>query len=532
MNTQALAVDEAAEVFSRFESLGGVAGQGGALAAIQRQAGLSPEGLLSQAEMPETTLIHLLRTRLEGLGDARNILVGPWPNSDQWWASDPRFPLAVPSGIRSADRSLTGMTARMRRRWAVLRARLSATLANGDRVLVFRGADSGCLPALDAALRHYPSVRLLFVAAPGDGAAAGAVTAWSDRVLLAALPMDADMAAWLEVCRHALACGSARPQATSPHAGPPDLARTAPAPNVVPGGAEIPLRPVTPPTPAANPAAANRTGAPVSRPAQAAAHTPARTATPAPADRAAGAGDVEARLRAEIARSPASTRAHDALAQYLTDQNRIPEAIAARLASIALDPGNPLRLAQLGMLQMRADQLADAVETLRRAEALAPESAGIVGQLAVALLRQGDIQGALSAARRSVLLDPSNPRRHLQLAGALTAAADMPSAEEVIRGAIAMNPGLSDSHLALSVLLVRLGRLPEALAAARTAVEHQPNHVRALGQVGRIAGLLGDYDEAEAALTRAAGVEPGAPNWTRLLQEIRQRRMRERSTPR
>ena len=65
MNTQAIALDAAAELLARFESLGGVAGQGGAFAAAQRTAGLSPDGLLAEAEMPETTLIHLLQTGLE-----------------------------------------------------------------------------------------------------------------------------------------------------------------------------------------------------------------------------------------------------------------------------------------------------------------------------------------------------------------------------------------------------------------------------------------------------------------------------------
>lgn len=464
MNSPATALDAAAELLARFESLGGVAGQGGAFAAAQRAAGLSPDGLFAEAEMPETTLIHLLQTGLEGVGDARNILVGPWPNSDQWWARDPRFPLAVPSGVRSADHGLTGMTARMRRRWAVLRARLSSTLSSGDRILVFRGADRGSLPALDAALRQYPSVRLLFVLTPGAETAGPPVTAWSDRVLLAAVPLAADRAAWLSVCRQALAGGAPR----APAPAPPQV----------------------------------RTPVP----------TPARVAAVGPA----------ARPRADAGHAAPSESAPKALAQLHED-------IAARLAAIGMDPGNAAALAQLGTLQMKAEQFADAVATLRQAEALAPESAAIASQLAAALQRQGDIQGALVTARRMVMLDPNNPRRHLQLAGVLTLVGDTTSAEEIIRAALAMNPGLPDSHIALSVLLGRIGRLPEALEAARAAVARQPNHVRAIGQMGRIAVLMGLYDEAEAAFTRAAGLEPNAQNWGRLLQDIRQRRVREQA---
>lgn len=482
MNTPAIALDAAAELLARFESLGGVAGQGGAFAAAQRAAGLSPDGLLAEAEMPETTLIHLLQTGLEGVGDARNILVGPWPNSDQWWARDPRFPLAVPSGVRSADHDLTGMTARMRRRWAVLRGRLSAILAAGDRVLVFRGADTGCLPALDAALRHYKSVRMLFVAPSAAGTAARPVTAWSDRVFLAQLPLAADKAAWLAICRQTLAGGMARAPAAA-------VGQTA-------GGvanARPPAEGARPPTPAATP-----------------------TATPTPAS------------------SPAPTQAPTPVvappAQRPSDPNQPHDTIAALRASIARDPGNPARLAQLGVLEMKAERFADAAATLRQAEALAPENPSIASQLATALQRQGDIPGALAAARRSVTLDPNNPRRHLQLANVLTAAGDTASAEEVIRSALAMDPALPDSHMALSALLGRAGRLPEALAAARSAIERQPTHVRALGQVGRIAGQMGRLDEAEAALARAAALEPNAQGWTKMLQDIHQRRTREQTT--
>ncbi len=479
MNTQAIALDAAAELLARFESLGGVAGQGGAFAAAQRTAGLSPDGLLAEAEMPETTLIHLLQTGLEGVGDARNILVGPWPNSDQWWARDPRFPLAVPSGVRSADRGLTGMTARMRRRWAVLRARLSSTLTTGDRILVFRGADRGSLPALDTALRQYPSARLLFVLTQAAPAAEHPVIAWSDRVLLAAVPLAADRAAWLDVCRQALAGGVPR----------------VPAPTQAPAAAQAPA--LAPP----------QVRAPVL--------TPARVA----------AVDPAARPRAEAAHATPAEGVRDVRAQ----PTQLLEDIAARLAAVGLDPGNAPALAQLGTLQMKAEQFADAVATLRQAEALAPESAAIASQLAAALQRQGDVPGAMATARRMVMLDPSNPRRHLQLAVVLTLAGDTTSAEEVIRGALAMNPRLPDSHVALSVLLGRLGRLPEALDAARAAAALQPNHVRAVGQVGRIAVQMGQYDEAEASFTRAAGLEPGAPNWGRLLQDIRQRRMRDQT---
>lgn len=472
----ALPSDAAADRLTRFESVGGLAGAGDEFSLVQQAAGLAPRGLLCRAEMPETTVVRLLETRLDGVGGEGNILVGPCVGSDQWWTRDPRFPLAVPSGIRIADQPLLGMTERIRRQWRFLREDLLERLGRRDAILVFRGGADGTLPALDAALRHYPAVRLLCVRSSEQP---GAVRAWSDRVLVANLPLPApgappDHAGWRAICQDALALV----------AGTPPLAAGGSYRTVVSVQSEI---------------------------------APDVEASPS-------ADDTDQRLRAAVVDAPGSAEAHDALGQYLLDQNRLSDAIEAWTAALAITPHDLGRLTHLGGVLLKAGQFAAAAALFKRAAIIAPHSLGVANQHLVALQRAGDVAGALAAARRIVVLDPDNPRRLLQLASVLALANDLVTAEDVTRQAIAMDPKLPDSRLMLSGLLAQRGEHDAALAEARQALALQPRNTRALGQVGRLAGRQGRFEEAEAALTQAAALEPTSVMWQRLLADVRQRR--------
>lgn len=506
--------DGSADLLSRFESVGGVPGAGDEFHQVQREAGLPHSGLLSRAEMPETTLAHLLETGLDGVGGAGNVLVGPWPHSDEWWTRDPRFPLAIRSGLRVAERPLLGLTALIRRRWQYLRARLLDRLARGDAVLVFRGGGTETLPALDAALGRYPGTRLLYVRSPDADLAAGMVRPWSERILVAALPCPMvgagpDAAGWLALCRSVLDLITRGTAATA----------VVPATPVSGGGigqsvAETTgtrrMTDVAPPKPERAP---QPKWAPEQAPEQASEPEPEPT-------------DAEGGLRAAVARSPGSVGSHDALARFLMERNRASEAFAVWTAALDLAPTDLARMTHLGGLLLKAERFADAAAVFKRAAALAPHSIGVATQHLAALQRAGDFPAALAVARRVVVLDPDNPRRFLQLSGALAAVGDLETAEDVTRLAIAMDPTSPDGHLALSGLRAERSQLDEALAAAKQAVDLQADNTRALGQVGRLAMRLGRFEEAEAALTRAASLEPAAATWKRLLADVRQRRSR------
>lgn len=466
----------AAEPLGRVVSLGGQGGGGRECLLAQRLAGLSPIGLLDQAEMPDATLVQLLTTRFAGIGGPRNVLVGPWPNSDEWWTRDPRFPLAIRSGIRRADRRLEGLTRPIRLRLQFLLTRLLEALDAGQPLLVFRSlAEPPAGPVLNQlfnALGRYPGARLLYVHTPEPGQPAGMVRSWTPRLLLGSLPPPADpdnpdVAAWGSLCAAALVSGQ--------RAAEPVIAQP------------VPTKAATPPD---TPAQANgSTVALASEPPMVT--KPAATSTPTEPPRGPADPDIEA------ARAAA---------------DRAPE--------------DPERRRHLALLLARAGHLTEAEAALRTAMRLVPQSSALLTDLARLLLRAGKAPDALAAARRAYDLAPRNPQRALVLAQAALAANDIGAAEEAARRTLTLDPRQPNGHLVLSAVLAHRNDLDGARASARQALALEPSLTRALRQVGRLAVAAGDYEEAEAAFIRGAALEPAVPGWGRMLVEARRRKER------
>ena len=79
-------------------------------------------------------------------------------------------------------------------------------------------------------------------------------------------------------------------------------------------------------------------------------------------------------------------------------------------------------------------------------------------------------------------------------------------------------------RLTLSGLLARGGQVQAAIEEANTALALQPNNIRTLAQLARLAATAGRLDQAEAALAQAVALEPGNAALARQLTEVQARR--------
>ncbi|WP_101049717.1 tetratricopeptide repeat protein [Macromonas nakdongensis] len=119
--------------------------------------------------------------------------------------------------------------------------------------------------------------------------------------------------------------------------------------------------------------------------------------------------EMEAQLRALIARQPDFHHAYNALGYALADRNeRLPEAKALIQKALAAAPNDPFILDSLGWVEFRLGHHAEALRVLRDAYQRRPD-AEIAAHLGEVHWAAGQHEAALAIWREGLRLNPDNP---------------------------------------------------------------------------------------------------------------------------
>jgi tetratricopeptide (TPR) repeat protein len=135
---------------------------------------------------------------------------------------------------------------------------------------------------------------------------------------------------------------------------------------------------------------------------------------------------------------------------------------------VRANPNNAKAWVDLGMVQLRAAEVDDAIADFRRAAALNPSLAEPQTDLAYALWMRGDIDGALKAAQAALALDPNDASAH-RYAGRLLLlrGGDRNEAIDHLEKAARMNPAETDAHFDLVMAYRAAGDAANAWAQVR-----------------------------------------------------------------
>ncbi|MCW5760377.1 MAG: tetratricopeptide repeat protein, partial [Phenylobacterium sp.] len=141
---------------------------------------------------------------------------------------------------------------------------------------------------------------------------------------------------------------------------------------------------------------------------------------------------------------------------------RLPEAVAALETAVAMRPGFPAALQNLGNALMDARRSARAEEVYRELMRLDPAEPGHVWRLGRALWQQDRIPAATEAVRSSLAMDPDNVDIRLDLSTLLTNSPLPADAVTVLEDGIRRQPTERRLLEAKAALLRRTGRRAEA----------------------------------------------------------------------
>jgi predicted O-linked N-acetylglucosamine transferase (SPINDLY family) len=255
-----------------------------------------------------------------------------------------------------------------------------------------------------------------------------------------------------------------------------------------------------------------------------------------------------------LAAAPGYARAHLNLGIALEALQDADGARRCYESALAVDPGNPFASYNLGKLLYSRGGAQQAEPHLRAALERKPDftdarvvlsavleergdAAGAAAELERVIAQRPDYTGALynyalvlgklarradaeAALRRVLALDPAYPRARFELGTLLRAAGRVDEAEPLLKAAVEESPDSPEAHLALAEVSASRGRHDVALARADAAIALRPHSGRAWLARGLALNALQRPPEAEAALRRAAAVEPDLSEAYRILARI------------
>lgn len=139
----------------------------------------------------------------------------------------------------------------------------------------------------------------------------------------------------------------------------------------------------------------------------------------------------------------------------------------ARLAK--RHPDDPLIQLNLGTVQFRMNELANAAKSLELATVLDPDNKAAWLTLGLVCMKQDREDDALAALSRAVQLDPRNSRAHAYLGLAIGQRGWLLGAEQELRRALDLEPNYAEAHFNLALFYLR--RNPPAVELARRHYE-------------------------------------------------------------
>ncbi len=193
----------------------------------------------------------------------------------------------------------------------------------------------------------------------------------------------------------------------------------------------------------------------------------------------------------------------------LMQNNEMAEAIQTWRKALELDPNDAEAHFSLAMALTGNNQEGEAVEEYRKACALDSHQAAWFAHLAASLAQTGDLEGAAANYRKSLSLDPSNAGAEADLGAVLFENRQTQEGYEHLRKAVEMAPDFADAHNELGTALAKTGRIGEAIDELQKAITLLPTSVEYRYNLGFVMGLRGDYAGAVETLQKAVELSQG-----------------------
>jgi tetratricopeptide (TPR) repeat protein len=216
---------------------------------------------------------------------------------------------------------------------------------------------------------------------------------------------------------------------------------------------------------------------------------------------------AERMCRSILAAAPDDISAQILLGRTLQAAGNIIEAQTAFRAAVKLNPREALGWVWWAKLLRTANEPAKARDCLRMALDHVPDSFLVHNDLALLLLAEEDVAGADRHLCRALEIEPNSAIGLCHLGLVRVRQDRIDEAIVLFRRGIAINPALPELHNNLGDILKRTD-FDAAERSFLEALKLRPNYAEALDNLGGIAFLRGQYEEALTRFDQALAVNP------------------------
>ncbi len=166
-----------------------------------------------------------------------------------------------------------------------------------------------------------------------------------------------------------------------------------------------------------------------------------------------------------------------AIASCLLRLDRIEECERVLREVIGEDTDTPFANLYMGMIELRRENVSDAMEFFRRAETLEPNNPAIHNQIGIIHLRQRRWRNAKRSFERALKIDPDNAEAHDSLGVVYRHQGKAALAVREHMQSIALLHYRPQTHVHLGLALAEVGRIPWAIRAFNVALEMNPDNL-------------------------------------------------------
>jgi tetratricopeptide (TPR) repeat protein len=186
-----------------------------------------------------------------------------------------------------------------------------------------------------------------------------------------------------------------------------------------------------------------------------------------------------------------------AQANYLLEDQRLPEAAALLQQVIAKEPNMWIAYAKLGSAETGLENLPEAIKARRKAVELVPDSVDMHYELGNVLLKAHDYEGAIPELEGVVAKMPGSWKTHILLEIAYTRTNHLPQAIKECETVLAVLPEQYGTNLILGRDLLRSGQAEAALPRLMKAASLRPQSPDPHTSLADAYAKLGRNDDAE-----------------------------------
>lgn len=221
--------------------------------------------------------------------------------------------------------------------------------------------------------------------------------------------------------------------------------------------------------------------------------------------------EAERAYRQVLAVAPGHPHALHQMGLLALQVRQFEPAIELITQAVRADRRQPAFHANLGEAHRHAGHTEQAEQCLRQALKLDPKLAKAHGLLGIVLHSQGKLDEAAASLRQALRQLPDDVETRTRLCMVLEEQGKTSEAETCFRRVVRDNPAAADVHSRLAHLLAEQDRLDEAADSYRTALRLKPDYFEAHNNLATILKDQQRFDEAESHFRAAMRLKPSDP---------------------